>query len=509
MANWYTKTLGDTSFSLTMTDEDAARSYVEAYKQELLKEGGEIYAETLTFTIQPQISFTVMDQTNGHVKVMVGGRGDKTLNRSLNRASNDIARQPGSSIKPLAVYGPALDTGTYSLASAIDDAPYYYSGTDAKLVTNFTKGEYRGLITLRQALTISQNVPAVKILTKLTPQVGYNYLEKFGISTLVSPKNAINGAHDVVQSLALGGMTLGVSNIDMCAAYSAIANKGTYTKPIYYTKVLDSEGNIIIDNSVPETHKVLNENSDWLLIQGLRSVATDGTARTANFSSQPVAGKTGTTQYDSDRWFCGFTPYYTAVIWAGYDDNSKELGNVVNHNVIWRTIMQTIHENLNLPTGSYEQPSGIVEAAVCSKSGLLPVEGLCDQDPEGNCVITEYFTEDTVPTEHCTTHVKVSICNESGDIATSGCPSVTTKIMRKKSSSDKLGEDKDGSEFKTWDADISITDTELSKLCTIHSATTKPSKVTPGTGSNKNNSKETTAASTETSGKTNSSDKRP
>jgi len=503
MANWYTKTLGDTSFSLTMTDEDAARSYVEAYKQELLKEGGEIYAETLTFTIQPQISFTVMDQTNGHVKVMVGGRGDKTLNRSLNRASNDIARQP------LAVYGPALDTGTYSLASAIDDAPYYYSGTDAKLVTNFTKGEYRGLMTLREALTVSQNVPAVKILSKLTPQVGYNYLEKFGISTLVSPKNAINGAHDVVQSLALGGMTRGVSNIDMCSAYAAIANKGTYTKPIYYTKVLDSEGNIIIDNSVPETHKVLNENSDWLLIQGLRSVATDGTARTANFSSQPVAGKTGTTQFDSDRWFCGFTPYYTAVIWAGYDDNSKELGNVVNHNVIWRTIMQTIHENLNLPTGSYEQPSGIVEAAVCSKSGLLPVEGLCDQDPEGNCVITEYFTEDTVPTEYCTTHVNVSICNESGDIATSGCPSVTTKIMRKKSSADKLGEDKDGSEFKTWDADISITDTELSKLCTIHSATTKPSKVTPGTGSNKNNSKETTAASTETSGKTNSSDKRP
>ena len=102
---------------------------------------------------------------------MVGGRGDKTLNRSLNRASNDIARQPGSSIKPLAVYGPALDTGTYSLASAIDDAPYYYSGTDAKLVTNFTKGEYRGLMTLREALTVSQNVPAVKILSKLTPRL--------------------------------------------------------------------------------------------------------------------------------------------------------------------------------------------------------------------------------------------------------------------------------------------------------------------------------------------------
>ena len=176
-------------------------------------------------------------------------------------------------------------------------------------------------MTLREALTVSQNVPAVKILSKLTPQVGYNYLEKFGISTLVSPKNAINGAHDVVQSLALGGMTRGVSNIDMCSAYAAIANKGTYTKPIYYTKVLDSEGNIIIDNSVPETHKVLNENSDWLLIQGLRSVATDGTARTANFSSQPVAGKTGTTSATRDVWFAGFTPYYTCAVWAGYDTN--------------------------------------------------------------------------------------------------------------------------------------------------------------------------------------------
>lgn len=508
MANWYTKKLGDTSFSLTMTDEDAARAYVEAYKEELLKDGGTVYSENLSFTLQPQISFTIMDQSTGQVKVMVGGRGDKTLNRSLNRASNDVTRQPGSSIKPLVAYGPALDTGALTLASAIDDAPYYYSGTDAKLVTNYTKGEYRGLMTVREALTLSQNVPAVKALATITPQVGFNYLEKFGISTLVSPKNAINGAHDVVQSLALGGMTKGVSNIDMCAAYAAIANKGTYTKPIYYTKVLDSQGNIIIDNSVPETHKVLNENADWLLIQGLRSVVTSGTGRTASFDSQPVAGKTGTTQYDSDRWFCGFTPYYTAAIWVGYDDNSKELGSVVSHNYIWRTIMQQIHNNLNLPTGTYEQPAGIVEATVCSKSGLLPVEGLCDNDPMGNCIITEYFTEDTVPTEYCTTHTKVTICNDSGNIATSGCPNTTTKIMRKKAAStQQLGDDAEGSQYKTWDADYSITDEQLSKLCTLHTNTIKSNNTNnnsvtkPTTSSStKSSSKETTAASTSTSG---------
>ena len=209
MANWYTKKLGDTSFSLPMTDD--ARAYVEAYKEELLKDGGTVYSENLSFTLQPQISFTIMDQSTGQVKVMVGGRGDKTLNRSLNRASNDVTRQPGSSIKPLVAYGPALDKGALTLASAIDDAPYYYSGTDAKLVTNYTKGEYRGLMTVREALTLSQNVPAVKALATITPQVGFNYLEKFGISTLVSPKNAINGAHDVVQSLALGGMTKGLT----------------------------------------------------------------------------------------------------------------------------------------------------------------------------------------------------------------------------------------------------------------------------------------------------------
>ena len=506
MANWYTKKLGDTSFSLTMTDEDAARAYVEAYKEELLKEGGTVYSENLSFTLQPQISFTIMDQLTGQVKVMVGGRGDKTLNRSLNRASNDVTRQPGSSIKPLVAYGPALDTGALTLASAIDDAPYYYSGTDAKLVTNYTKGEYRGLMTVKEALTVSQNVPAVKALAAITPQVGFNYLEKFGLSTLVSPKNAINGAHDVVQSLALGGMTKGVSNIDMCAAYAAIANKGTYTKPIYYTKVLDSEGNIIIDNSVPETHRVLKETTDWLLIQGLRSVVTSGTGRAAGFDSQPVAGKTGTTQYDSDRWFCGFTPYYTAAIWVGYDDNSKELGSVVNHNYIWRTIMQQIHNNLNLSTGTYEQPSGIVEATVCSKSGLLPVEGLCDNDPAGNCIITEYFTEDTVPTEYCTTHTKVTICNTSGDIATAGCPNTTTKIMRKKAAStQQLGENAEGSEYKTWDADYSITDEQLSKLCTLHnntinsnnSSTTKPAATKPAETTSASTSKASASASTE------------
>ena len=165
--------------------------------------------------------------------------------------------------------------------------------------------------------------------------------------------------------------------------------------------------------------------------------------------------------------------------------------------------MQQIHNNLNLPTGTYEQPAGIVEATVCSKSGLLPVEGLCDNDPMGNCIITEYFTEDTVPTEYCTTHTKVTICNDSGDIATSGCPNTTTKIMRKKvASTQQLGDDAEGSQYKTWDADYSITDEQLSKLCTLHNNTIKSNNTNnnsvtkPTTTST---SKETSSVSTSTS----------
>ena len=232
MEKWYNDN-GDSSFSLTLSNKEKAQNYIDTYKEAMTANGGTVTFEESHFVVQPQISFSVMEQSTGYVKVLVGGRGDKNTDRGLNRATDDVARQPGSSIKPLVAYGPGLDTGAITLASAIDDAPYYYSGTDARLVKNYTEGEYLGYITVRAALTRSQNVPAVKVLTQITPAVGFSYLQKFGLSTLVSPQNAVNGNHDVVQSLALGGMTKGVSNIDMTAAYAAIANKGVYTKPIY------------------------------------------------------------------------------------------------------------------------------------------------------------------------------------------------------------------------------------------------------------------------------------
>lgn len=488
MEKWYKENV-DSSFSLTMNNEDTAQSYIDRYKDAMTADGGSVTYEKSYFVIQPQISFSIIEQSTGYVKVLVGGRGDKSTDRGLNRATNDVARQPGSSIKPLVAYGPGLDTGAITLATAIDDAPYYYSGTDAKLVKNYTEGEYLGYITVRAALARSQNVPAVKVLTQITPSVGFSYLQKFGLSTLVSPQNAVNGSHDVVQSLALGGMTKGVSNIDMTAAYAAIANKGVYTKPIYYTKVLDSDGNVIIDNSIPETHKVLKESSAWLLTSGLESVVSSGTATRAKVSNQPTVGKTGTTQFDTDIWFCGFTPYYTASIWVGYDDNSRKVSSV-NHTSIWRAIMEQVHSGL--PSGEFEKPEDIVEVEVCSKSGKLPVEGLCDSDPRGSCIITEYFSIDNQPTEHCDTHVKVNICNDSGDIANTGCTNVSTRILTKKAASDSLGNNDSG--YTTRDAEYSITEDKLTRLCSLHlTKTTKPSLSNPG-GSTNNTTDSTTSA---------------
>ncbi len=212
-------------------------------------------------------------------------------------------------------------------------------------------------------------------------------------------------------------MTDGVTNEELNAAYAAIANNGTYIKPKLYTKVVDHDGNVILDNTLPDSRQVIKETTAWLLTSAMTDVVTRGTGASVNFGNMAIAGKTGTTSDYNDVWFSGYTPYYTATVWTGYDNNTKlRRGDERNlAKKLWRMTMAKIHENL--PGESFHMPSGIVQATVCARSGKLPIAGLCD-----GTLRSEYFAEGTVPTESCDAHYQGMICQYSNLPASEQCP---------------------------------------------------------------------------------------
>ncbi len=492
---YYQKKNNTKEFYLTFKTKEEAQKHLDAFRNAMLANGGTVVSENVSYTMQPQASFSVIENSTGHVKVLVGGRGEKTGKRTLNRAT-DTKRQPGSTIKPLAVYGPALDNGIITLATAIDDAPYFYSGENGKLVSNNEKGVYDGLMSARYALIHSTNVPAVKTLTKITPEVGFNYASKFGLSTLVSPKEAVNGNHDMVQALALGGLTYGIHNIDLTAAYAAIANGGVYTKPVYYTSVVDFDGNVILDNSKPETHTVIKETTAWLLTNVLKDSAAYGYSAESIVPDIDTGGKTGTTTGFTDRWYCGITPYYSATIWVGFDDNSGDMSNL-SHPKMWGDIMRKAHANLE--PKSFEQPAGIVQMQVCAQSGKLHVDGLCDTDPRGSQLVTEYFSYDNMPIDTCDTHIQVKICNATGEVASTNCLSTTTRTYIKKAELlHAVGAD-GVTELIPKDNKYAITEAELSHICSVHGNPTDSSDTDEDNDSDDNSSDNNSSTDTDNS----------
>ena len=354
----------NSKYNIDFDSKEAVDAAIEQYKADIMEDGDTIVpnGESITYTMQPQASMTVIDQSTGEVKAIVGGRGDKTANKTLNRAT-DTKRQPGSTFKILSAYAPALDIGGMTLASVQDDAPYTYSNAAHTPVNNYDKS-YRGFTTIREGITYSINIVAVKTLTDIGVDIGYEYLQNFGFSTLCDS--------DRTQALALGGITNGVTNLELTAAYATIANGGTYTKPRFYTKILDHDGNVLIDNT-PQTHTVLKETTAWLLTNAMEDVLTNGTGRPAHFNGMPQAGKSGTTSSDRDALFAGYTPYYTCVVWGGYDDNA-ELSYTTYPKTLWKSVMGRIHENLDYK--DFNKPDGITTATVCKKSGKLAVAGL-------------------------------------------------------------------------------------------------------------------------------------
>ena len=421
----YFRENGKKNFNLLYSSHEDAYADIKIYQAAVLEEGDDILAESIELTPQPQVSLTVADQSTGHVVAMIGGRGTKDKSRTLNRATA-TTRPPGSTFKLLASFGPAIDSGGFTLASIINDAPFcYYDGTPVRNWYSNSATPYRGLMSIREGIYNSLNIVAVKTITQITPQLGFAYLENLGFSTLEVAKE-INGKiySDIQQTLSLGGLTNGVTNLELNAAYACIANGGTYIEPKLYTKVVDYDGNIILDNTTSNTRQVFKETTAYLLTNAMEDTLIRGTGTAANFKGMATAGKTGTATDDLDVWFAGYTPYYTATTWTGYDDNNTKLSGagLSLSKTMWKKVMSAIHEDL--PSKSFEAPANIVRATVCARSGKLPLPGICD-----GTLKTEYFEEGTVPTEACNVHYQGALCYYSNQPACTNCPFKTEGIF--------------------------------------------------------------------------------
>lgn len=404
----------------TVSDANAG---AEAYKDYILSQGYEYVDEVISTTPQPQISMTIEDQKTGYVKAIIGGRGKKEASLTLNRAT-DTMRQPGSTFKVVSTYAPAFDTGLKTLGDVQIDEPYAYS--NGRPVSNWYSG-YKGPCTLRYGIEQSLNIVAVKTLTDITPQLGFEYLQRFGFTTLVEKRETSDGRvfSDITQTLALGGITDGVKNIELNAAFATIANEGEYIKPKFYTKILDHDGNVLLENE-KETSQVLKPTTAWLLTSAMEDVVTKGTGGRVRFDGMSIAGKTGTTSDENDVWFAGFTPYYTCTTWAGFDNNvDLKSGDEANlAKTIWRETMSRIHEGMDDP--GFPMPAGITTAVVCNKSGKLAVDGMCTLDGSAH---SEYYAEETVPKEACNIHALGQVCALTGLMASDTCPYRTAGVV--------------------------------------------------------------------------------
>ena len=456
----YWKEKGRKSASLIYSKKKKAKKDVDTFRGSVVKKGDKITGETFNMVVQPQASFTLIDQKTGKVRALAGGRGKKTSNLALNR-STGAPRQPGSTFKPLSTYLPALDTMGKTLATVYDDAPYRYTGTKTK-VNNWYSGYYRGLTTIRDAITYSMNIVTAKAMEDVTPQVGYDYLLNLGFTTLVDHEVDADGKvhSDIVQPLALGGITNGVTNLELTAAYSAVANKGVYVKPRLYTKIVDHKGQVLYKNK-KGSKQVMKESTAWLLTDAMRDVIKKGTGTKAQLNSNmPVAGKSGTTTNDVDFWFSGYTPYYTASVWMGYDINKSFSGG--NYpKVIWKKIMDRVIQTKKQKNKSFPACKDIVKRTICTKSGKLAVKGICDHDPSGNSTRVEYFAKGTEPKKECDVHTKVTICKDSNLPAGQYCPATSqiTKIFLIKDENYKA---------ETWDTPYILPASFKKKTCNVH-----------------------------------------
>ena len=369
---------------------------------------------------QLQSAIVITDNETGDIVAMSGGVGKKKGSLTFNRA--DTPLPTGSSVKPISVYAPALEAGVITPATVLEDSSFY--DEDEPAWPKNSNRTYSGLCTILRGVSSSLNTISVKTLDLLGLQQSYDFMtQKMGITTLVDKEEV--GGHtytDIAYApLALGEQTYGLTVREMTQAFSTFPNNGVFREARTYTRVEDAEGNVVLDN-LQESHTAVGEKADFYMNYMLEYAVNHGTGRPAQMNDMAVAGKTGTSNNNQTRWFAGYTPYYTAVVWCGYDEQEQIVISGTNPAVtMWNQVMRPLHENLEYR--SFYQPDGVSYYKICADSGLL-ADDACKEDIRGSRVVNiKLFAEDA-PRSKCKSHVMVKICQETGKVATEFCPDV-------------------------------------------------------------------------------------
>ena len=353
---------------------------------------------------------TIIDPYTGNIVAMVGDMGPKEGNLLWNYAT-DI-QQPGSSIKPLTAYAPALDSGAINPGTTFDNYPVQMLNGTAW--PKNSPNTYTGWTSVADGIRSSINTIAVQALEKGGVTNAYAFAtEKLGLS--LTPEDMD------VSPLGLGGLTYGLSTVEMAAAYATFANSGIYNEPRTYLKVLGEDNTTVILENTGEQHVAMKETTAYLMTTMLQRAVSSGTGGAASFSGMSIAGKTGTTNDNYDRYFVGYTPYYVAAVWVGYKENERISYSINPAASLWKQVMQPIHAELE--NKSFTKPStGLTTVTICKDSGMLPTDA-CYADARGDGhVVQVTVATGTAPTEECTLHKMVDVCTEGNCLAGEFCP---------------------------------------------------------------------------------------
>ena len=371
---------------------------------------------------QLKSAMVILDNETGDVVAMAGGVGKKEGSLTYNIATQSYL-QPGSILKPISVYAPALELGLITPATVYDDTPYQF--TDFASWPKNMDNTYHGLVSINDAVEQSLNTVAVKLVAQMGTRTSFDFAkEKMGLTSLVEERVTANGAvltDNDLAPLALGALNGGVTVLDMAQAYGTFTNQGMFREARTYTRVLDSNDKVILDNT-QDTTVAMNEKTVWYSTYMMMNTVENGTGAGAKLENMQVAGKTGTTDDDKDRWFAGFTPYYTAVTWCGYDypEEVKLVDSTENPAItLWRKVMEGVHEDL--PSAKFHRPTDVVKVEYCQDSGLLAGHA-CQNDVRGDRTVTGELCLEDVPTKTCDVHTMVEICD--GHVANEFCGQV-------------------------------------------------------------------------------------